>query len=169
MLRYELPFSTYNIRTRISPGNCKSPSHRMIKQNADLNNQVEIAFSQKCHCGWEMKGLHSSAPQEQTHQGLLQHLLTVFFSGTCNEHVACDKEEILFTGVFCFVLKNGLASPSVEVAVQGRCRGPWPTFAQVCICVAEADVGNASLFACTKAHGKERCSLLPSACFLCLL
>lgn len=40
---------------------------------------------------------------------------------------------------------------------------PWPTFAQVCICVAEA--GSASLFPCTKAHGKERCCLLQSALF----
>lgn len=29
----------------------------------------------------------------------------------------------MFTGVYCFVLKNGLASPSIEAAVQGRCRG----------------------------------------------
>lgn len=50
VLRYELPFSTYNIRTRISPENFKSPNYRMVKQKAELNNQVEIASSQKCQC-----------------------------------------------------------------------------------------------------------------------
>lgn len=81
----------------------------MIKQNAELNNQVEIAFSQKCHCGWGMKGLHSSAPQEQTHQGLLQHLLTVFFSGTCNEHMLPVTRRRFCSQVsFALSLKMGL-------------------------------------------------------------